>query len=74
MSKQTCPKCSSSKVIYCLFGFPRGGGDFEMYAKEQGYYKVELMGCDITDPGLIYNHECYDCRYQWWASDTDEDD
>jgi len=71
MSKQTCPKCSSSKVIYCLFGLP--SGDFEMYAKEQGYYKVELMGC-IPNPGLMYNHECYDCRYQWWASDTDDDD
>ena len=32
------------------------------------------MGCDIPDPGLMYNHECYDCRYQWWASDTEEDD
>jgi len=32
MSKQTCPKYSSSKVIYCLFGLPCG--DFEMYAKE----------------------------------------
>jgi len=43
MSKQTCPKCSSLKAIYCLFGLP--SGNFEMYAKEQGFNKVELMGC-----------------------------
>ena len=43
MSKQTCTKCSSLKAIYCLFRLP--SGNFEMDAKRQKYYKIELMGC-----------------------------
>ena len=22
----------------------------------------------------IFDHECYDWKYKWWAEDTDEDD
>ena len=43
MVKQTCPQCSSSKVIYYLYGYP--GQPSEMLAMELGYYRVELMGC-----------------------------
>jgi hypothetical protein len=43
MSKQTCPKCSSLKATYRLFGLP--SGNFEIDAKRQEYYKIELMGC-----------------------------
>ena len=74
MTKQTCPQCSSSKVIYYLYGYPAQAP--EMIEKELGYYRVELMGCTppIGEESEIFNHECYDCKYKWWAEDTDEDD
>ena len=74
MTKQTCPQCSSSKVIYYLYGYP--GQPPEMLEMELGYYRVELMGCipPMGEESEIFDHECYDCKYKWWVGDTDEDD
>lgn len=74
MTKQTCPQCGSSKVIYYLYGYPPNPP--EILQEELGYFRVVLMGCMPPFAGKSerFDHKCFDCEYEWRVEDNDEDD
>ena len=69
MNIQTCPQCSSLKVIFYHYGYTEQSP--KMIAMELGYFKVEVTGC--MPENELYDHECYDCKHKWWAEDINED-